>query len=232
MESLVVFSGGMDSTVLLMQEGRSKGFQNVMAVSFNYGQRHVRELQAAQAITSLLGVQWMVVDMAGVFSHMKKEGGSSLLFGQEVPDGHYAQANMVATIVPNRNMIMLSVAVGIAESMNIPLVCTAVHSGDHFIYPDCRPEFIANMRAAVWEATEKRVTVFAPFSSYTKAQIAQIGSNIGAPLHLSWSCYKGGSIHCGTCGTCVERIEAFRDGGVSDPTVYEDFERGLELVAS
>ena len=232
MESLVVFSGGMDSTVLLTQEVRTKGSQNVLAVSFDYGQRHVRELQAAQAIVSLLEVEWTIVNLASVFAHMKREGGSSLLFGQEVPDGHYAQANMVATIVPNRNMIMLSIAAGLAESREIPVVCTAVHAGDHFIYPDCRPEFIADLRAAVWDATEKRVTLEAPFSSLTKAGIAQLGSNIGAPLYLSWSCYKGGSIHCGTCGTCVERIEAFRDAGVSDPTVYEDFEKGLELVAS
>ena len=221
MNTVVLFSGGMDSTALLSwevdQANRHGG--RVYALSVNYGQRHVKEVQSAKQIAAALDVPHEVIDLSVLGKHL-----SSALTSPEVdvPDGHYAEETMRKTVVPNRNAIMLMVAGGFTSAIGFDVVKTAVHAGDHFIYPDCRPEFIRSASKTLNLGTEGfgDVVIEAPFVNSTKADIAIIGDMANAPFDLSWSCYKGGDIHCGACGTCFERREAFILADVTDPTVY------------
>lgn len=216
--ALVLLSGGMDSTTLLSEvmEWRGTKRATVHTIAFDYGQRHVKELDAAAAVAKHYKVRFDVVDVTGINPHLA----SALTdHTQPLPEGHYADESMKATVVPGRNAIMLSVAAGIAASRGVSHVATAVHAGDHPIYPDCRPDFIAAIGRALRLATG--VEVVAPFVDRTKTEIAALGWYMNAPLELTWSCYAGGDVHCGRCGTCVERIEAFRDADVTDPTTYE-----------
>jgi len=220
--TLALLSGGMDSTAMvsvLLQEGHE-----VDAVSINYGQRHDKELRSARAVADHFGIRHDVVDL----SVLAQSLASALTSHDEieVPDGHYTKETMRATVVPNRNAIMLMVAAGIAASRGHEFVATAVHAGDHFIYPDCRPEFIASASetARLGTHTFGDVEIISPFVMVDKAEIVRLGSAAHAPFNLSWSCYKGGDVHCGRCGTCVERAEAFYLAGIEDPTTYEDNE--------
>lgn len=220
--TLILLSGGMDSTVLAAYYAR-KG-ERLHAVSVNYGQRHVRELEAACAVADHYQARHDIIDLSRLGPLL---AGSALTDGGvDVPDGHYAEESMKATVVPNRNMIMLSIASGIALAHGYAQVATAVHAGDHFIYPDCRPAFIDAVNRAVAVGMEgfapPSFTILAPFINASKADIARLGHTLGAPLELTWSCYKGGERHCGTCGTCVERWGAFKEAGVPDPTEYAD----------
>ena len=147
---------------------------------------------------------------------------SSLLDGAEnIPGGHYEEENMKSTVVPFRNGIMLAIAAGIAESHNLNRIYIANHGGDHTIYPDCRPEFINAMTAATQAGTFNNTRVEAAFTNITKADIVRIGNKLGINYAETWSCYKGGKCHCGKCGTCIERKEAFQEAGLTDPTEYE-----------
>ncbi|MFK7838884.1 MAG: 7-cyano-7-deazaguanine synthase, partial [Bdellovibrionales bacterium] len=142
----------------------------------------------------------------------------------DVPEGHYAEDSMKSTVVPNRNAIMLTIAYGIASAQNLDAVATAVHGGDHFIYPDCRPAFITSFEDMQNHALEgfSNIKLYTPFLEKDKSDIAKEAAKLNVPIEKTWSCYKGGKIHCGCCGTCVERIEAFHIAGVTDPTEYED----------
>lgn len=216
-DTIALLSGGMDSTVLvghLLDCGHA-----VDAVSILYGQRHRCELYAATVIARHYNIRHDVVDIESVGALL---GGSALTDDIPVPDGHYAEESMRATVVPNRNAIMLTIAAGVAVARGAQKVATAVHAGDHFIYPDCRPEFIAALDLAIRTGTDGfgSVEVEAPFIKIGKHDICALGHRLDAPLDLTWSCYKGGDEHCGTCGTCVERIEAFALAGVPDPTAY------------
>lgn len=222
--TVVIFSGGLDSTVLLSREVSTLGFGMsdgaVTALSFNYGQRHVRELEAAAEVCATLDVHHEVVDLRGVGALLS---GSALTDpAVDVPDGHYAEESMRATIVPNRNAMMISVATAYAVAHGHKHVVFGAHAGDHYVYPDCRPEFVQRMNLAMVSANAgvAEVYVVAPFVEMTKTDVVTFGANIGAPMALSWSCYKGGDVHCGTCGTCTERREAFNDAYVDDPTTY------------
>lgn len=219
MKVLAVASGGMDSTTLCYKLAADQMLEGV--VSFDYGQRHRKELDCAARIASNLGVSHDVIDLSAVGKHL---GGSALTDDIDVPDGHYAEDNMRITVVPNRNQIMLSIAAGIAVARGCDAVATAVHAGDHTIYPDCRTEFIESLDATTQLATESfgDVRVLAPFVTIDKTAIAQIGDELGVPWADTWTCYKGGDVHCGTCATCVERQEAFHLAGVDDPTEYAD----------
>jgi 7-cyano-7-deazaguanine synthase len=216
--SVVLFSGGMDSTACLAVEV-AEG-DPVIALSVDYGQRHAKEIAAAAEITAHYGVEHVVVDLSVLQQVLR----SALTGDMDVPDGHYAEQSMRQTVVPNRNMIMLSVAAGVASSRDMNRVVTAVHAGDHYIYPDCRPEFISAVSTAtrLGTATFGDVEVEAPFVHVTKTDIVRIGHDANAPLAMSWSCYKGGDIHCGACGTCYERREAFINAGVLDQTMYAE----------
>lgn len=218
-KAVVVFSGGMDSTALLA--AAAAYCTKVLAVSFNYNQRHARELLSASAITAKMNLDHIVVNAAPVFSAAAMSSALTNM-AKPVPDGLYDESNMAVTVVPGRNLIFLSIAASIAEAHNYDLVLTGVHAGDHMVYSDCRPEFIRHASFAINASTDAKVTVMAPFMNVDKAQIAKIGFAYTAPFNLSWSCYKGGTIQCGECGTCTERIEAFYRAGVTDPTHYPE----------
>jgi 7-cyano-7-deazaguanine synthase len=218
MKVLHVYSGGLDSTVLLAQLLKEKN--EVRCLNFYYGSNHNEmERNAAQAITKKYNVQLDEINLDFIKEHFK----SSLLSGAKaIPEGHYQAENMRSTVVPFRNGIMLSIAVGFAESIGMEAVSIASHAGDHYIYPDCRPQFNTAMEDAVREGTEKRIKLLTPFFMSTKTDIAKLGAKLKAPMFLSYSCYRGGQEHCGTCGACNERKEAFKEAGIVDETGYTD----------
>jgi 7-cyano-7-deazaguanine synthase len=214
---LVLLSGGLDSTTLLAKAHREG--TAAVALSVNYGQRHARELTAATEIAAFYGVDHQVLDMTGWGALLT---GSALTDSAvPVPEGHYAAPSMRATIVPNRNATLLCAAAGVAIARHCDVVLTAVHAGDHPIYPDCRPEFIEALSNAVQLGTDNAVRLDAPFVDIDKTAIATLARELDVPIHKTWSCYKGGTRHCGVCGTCVERREAMALAGVNDHTSYE-----------
>jgi 7-cyano-7-deazaguanine synthase len=216
MKVVAIYSGGLDSTILLYSLISES--VELKALSFNYGQRHVRELESARQISELLKIEHRIADIRSLQPLL---AGSSLTSSEvAVPIGHYAEESMKATVVPNRNMIMLSIAAGWAISMKADAVVYAAHSGDHTVYPDCRPEFADAIDAAIQLADWHKVRLLRPFVSLTKAQLVERGAKLKVPFEKTWSCYAGGSVHCGICGTCVERREAFHLSGVPDPTPY------------
>ena len=207
-DSVIVVSGGMDSITLLYDR---KDYI-ALAVTFDYGSNHnAREIPVARLHCERLGIPHIVIPLDFMHNYFK----SSLLEGADaIPDGHYAEENMKSTVVPFRNGIMLSIAVGLAESKGLKRVLIANHGGDHTIYPDCRPEFIDAMDKAAKAGTYIDVAIDAPYTNITKADIARRGKALGINYDETWSCYKGGETPCGTCGTCVERKEALREAGI------------------
>jgi 7-cyano-7-deazaguanine synthase len=215
---LVLLSGGLDSSTLLAASHAND--RAAVALSVDYGQRHRRELKAAREVAAFYGVEHHVLDMTGWGALLT---GSSLTDPDvPVPHGHYADESMKATIVPNRNATLLMAAAGVAISKGCTHVVTAVHAGDHPVYPDCRPEFIQAAGLAAHVGTDGAVKIDAPFVNISKTAIARIAGELGVPIGVTWSCYEGGDIHCGECGTCVERIEAIRDADLVDPTAYRN----------
>lgn len=214
MRALVLLSGGMDSAVLLYQLVRDCGAENVAAISLNYGQRHARELEAARTLAGLCGVPHDTYDLSSLRPLFAK---GSQTGDADVPEGHYAEENMKLTVVPNRNMVLLSLACAAAITRDFDTVAYAAHAGDHAIYPDCRPVFIDAMREAFALCDWKHVDLHAPFSHIDKGAIARAGVALGVPFEHTWTCYKGGDAPCGKCGSCVERAEAFASAGVPDP---------------
>lgn len=214
-DSAIIVSGGMDSITLLYD----KKDEIALGISFDYGSNHnAREIPFAQMHCERLGIKHIVINLDFMHRYFK----SSLLDGADaIPEGHYEADNMKSTVVPFRNGIMLSIAIGIAESHNLKKVLIANHGGDHTIYPDCRPEFIHTIDKAARYGTFINVGVSAPYTDITKGQIASIGKRLGIDYRETWSCYKGGVVHCGKCGTCIERKEALAEAGIEDPTVYE-----------
>lgn len=216
MKFVSTLSGGMDSAVLLYLL-RSEGHE-VLPISFNYGQRHVTELGYAASLCGFLQIPHKIVDIRSISGVL---GGSSLTdMSIPVPQGHYEDPTMKATVVPNRNMILLSIAAAYAITQEADAVAIAAHAGDHAVYPDCRPEFHSAMRGALKLCGYKPLQLHTTFISQTKADIARIGHELDVPFSMTWSCYEGGKTHCGKCGTCVERREAFALAGILDPTRY------------
>lgn len=214
-DSLLILSGGMDSVTMLYDYQQRIG----LALSFNYGANHnAKEIAFAQLHCGRLGIRHLVVDL----DFMGRYFSSSLLEGAEaIPEGNYNEENMKSTVVPFRNGIMLSVAAGMANSMGLKVVMIANHGGDHAIYPDCRPEFVQAMDGAIQAGTDAEVRILAPYTNLSKTQIALRGKELGIDYSETWSCYKGQEHHCGQCGTCRERIEALRDAGINDTTIYD-----------
>ena len=214
----VLHSGGLDSTVALTLAKTQRDARNVYSVGIDYGQRHITELDAAQAIAKTLNTPRVTIDFTGYGRSVKSALTDTSI---AVPNEDYNAENMADTVVPGRNAVMLAAVAGFATSNSRDHPATiviAVHGGDHHIYPDCRPEFITAQDRALQLATG--ANIWAPFSTKTKAEITEIGDILSAPLALTWSCYNGGQIHCGTCATCRERKQAFQAAGVSDPTEY------------
>lgn len=261
--SVAIVSGGLDSVTLvyhLIDLG-----MRPHVLSFNYGQRHKKELTYAGMVAKRFGLKHDVVDLQ-TLTHLISNSALTSYVDEiteeapiEVPEGHYAEDNMRTTVVPNRNMIMLSIAAGVAVNFNYTVIATGVHAGDHYQYPDCRPSFIYAAAKAIWEGNEGFHSfkqgghgidesvggiIHAPFLHKSKADIAERAFELGVPLHTTWSCYKGGDNHCGRCGTCVERLEAIAEAKSrmlvrypqtdtvwADSTVYDDSEFWLVEVA-
>ena len=216
MKIVIVYYRGLDSTVLLYHL-REAG-HDLHALSIDYGQRHSCELDHATAICAELGIPHPTADLSAIQPLL---AGSSLTSPEiEVAEGHYSEESMKSTVVPNRNMIFLSVATGHALSIKADQIAYAAHSGDHAIYPDCRNEFADAMATAIRLADWEQIELIRPFVDWTKADIVRRGAELGVPFAQTWSCYKGGDLHCGRCGTCIERREAFDLAGVVDPTPY------------
>lgn len=214
-DAVIILSGGMDSVTMLYDYQE----RIAVAISFDYGSNHnAKEIPFAQLHCRRLGIEHLVIPLEFIHRYFD----SSLLQGAEaIPEGHYAADNMKSTVVPFRNAIMLSVAVGLAESRHLNYVMMANHGGDHTIYPDCRPEFVKAFSDASVAGTYEKVEVWAPYTMLTKVDIAKRGKELGIDYSETWSCYKGGDVHCGRCGTCVERKEALEQAGIADHTVYE-----------
>jgi 7-cyano-7-deazaguanine synthase len=250
---LVVVSGGLDSTTLLYHVINENPDAAVYAISFNYGQRHKKELEYARHTCNVLGLGHAIVDITSITGFLDSGQSSLIASDLEVPEGHYAEENMKATVVPNRNMIMASIAAGHAVAIGASSLWMGVHAGDHFIYPDCRPEFFRALNAAIVRGNSgfgaipvqhdnawPSEFVMTPFINSTKADIALEALRRGIPLEDTWSCYKGGDVHCGKCGTCVERLEAINEAQETlaslgeavpaDNTVYEDQEFWKEAL--
>jgi 7-cyano-7-deazaguanine synthase len=219
MKTIVICSGGLDSVSLAHRVSAEQDLAGLL--SFDYGQRHVKEVEHAASCAARLHVPHRVVDIRQIGAALS---GSALTDEVAVPDGHYAEDTMKITIVPNRNAIMLTVAFGMAAAEGADAVAAAVHGGDHFIYPDCRPGFVKAFQTMQDAALEgyADIRLHTPYIDGSKADIVADGARHGVPFAQTWSCYKGEERHCGRCGTCVERREAFHLAGVTDPTDYAD----------
>jgi len=198
---IIIVSGGMDSVTLLNE----KKTEIAKAISFFYGQKHKKELEYAKAECEKLNIEHIIIDIENIGMQLKS---NLLLTGGDIPEGHYEHESMRQTVVPFRNGIMLSIAIGIAESNNYESVLIANHSGDHAIYPDCREDFINHMSKASEYGTYNHVKIESPYNGKTKRDIAIIGKDLNLDYTKTWSCYKGQEKHCGKCGTCTERKEA------------------------
>lgn len=219
MKAVAIVSGGIDS-ITLAYLMKNAGY-DLMLLSYDYGQRHKKELLYARLAAERLNAEHHVIDISGIQPLLK---GSALTDDIDVPNGHYAAPSMKITIVPNRNAIMLSIAFGIASAHQADIVGMAIHAGDHFIYPDCRPEFTEAFQNMTDRALDgcHIPKLHTPFLSLRKQDIVSIGSRLGVLYQDTWSCYKGQEKHCGQCGTCVERKEAFMLSAIPDPTIYEE----------
>ncbi len=219
MKTLVVCSGGLDSVTLAYKVASEATL--IGLVSFDYGQRHNKELDFARLAGKRLNIPSHIIDISAVG---KLLNGSALTDNVDVPDGHYAEDTMKVTVVPNRNAMMLAIAFSIGTAQGAEAVAAAMHGGDHFIYPDCRPAFLDAFAAMERLSLDgdPEVQLYVPFVNQTKGDIAAEGARLGVPFEETWSCYKGGERHCGRCGTCVERREAFHLANAIDPTDYAD----------
>lgn len=217
MKIVAIASGGLDSTVMVYAL-RAEGHELAL-LTFDYGQRHRKEIEFACKTAERLGLSHEVVNIRDVSRLLR----SALTTPDiPVPEGPYAPGTMQHTVVPNRNAIFLSIAAGYALSIGFEGVALAVHAGDHPVYPDCRPSFIQAFEHMVRIATDSDLWILAPFVNKKKEEIVALGARLGVPFEDTWSCYRGGERHCGVCPTCLERKEAFRRAGVPDPTVYEE----------
>jgi 7-cyano-7-deazaguanine synthase len=213
---VVIYSGGMDSFTVLnraLHDGKE-----VYALTFDYGQRHVKEIEYASTVCKSLDVNHKVIDISAINQLL---AGSSLTDDIDIPEGHYEAESMKSTVVPNRNMILLSLAVGYAVSVGASQVYYGAHSGDHAIYPDCRPEFVMKMNDVCKIANYESVEIFSPYLTVTKSDILTDGLKMGLKYGNTWTCYNGREQACGQCGACQERLEAFKDNNVTDPLNYE-----------
>lgn len=218
--AVVIYSGGMDSFTVL-HKAIAEGFE-VYALSFNYGQRHSRELEAASKVCALLGISHKVVDIRAI--HGLIDNSSLTNNDQALPTGDYDEDNMTSTVVPNRNMILLSLAIGYAVNIDAEHCFYGAHGGDHAIYPDCRPEFVEKMQAVARIANYTPVHVHAPYLTVSKADILAEGLSMGLNYADTWTCYLGEAEACGQCGSCCERLAAFAAHGLTDPLPYRKTE--------
>jgi len=216
--TVAILSGGIDSTTLvydLMKQG-----DEIFCLSFDYGQKHKKELEYAKRICKKLKLKHKIVDISNIHKIVVSQ--NSLTGIEEVPEGHYADEIMKKTVVPYRNSIMLIIAAGLASTLDYNRIAYAAHAGNHAIYPDCRPEFVEAMKILLEIGDYKKIKLYAPYINISKTDIVKKGLSLNIPYKDTWSCYKGKELPCGKCGTCIERLEAFRDVGIVDPLKYEE----------
>ncbi len=216
--TVVIYSGGMDSYTVLHRALR-EGL-DVHALSFDYGQRHARELEVAERVCRGLGVPHQVVDIRAI--HGLIDNSALTDASRALPEGDYGEENLGATVVPNRNMILLALAIAKAVNIGAGRVDYGAHGGDHVLYPDCRPEFVEAMNAVAGIANFDAVEIHAPFLRATKTQILAEGLDMGLDYADTWTCYRGEALACGRCGSCRERLAAFAANGVDDPIDYAE----------
>ena len=227
MKALVLFSGGLDSSTCLALAVKKHGRENVTALSIYYGQKHDKEIKAADAVCEHYNVEHITLDLSTMFQFSD----CTLLQHSdgEIPEESYAEqlaktdGKPVSTYVPFRNGLFLSSASAIALSKGCSKIYYGAHSDDAAgnAYPDCSEAFNNAMNTAIYEGSGKQLTIEAPFINLTKAQVVNKGLEIGVPYELTWSCYEGHEKACGKCGTCIDRKAAFELNGVSDPIEYE-----------
>ncbi|MBD1390944.1 7-cyano-7-deazaguanine synthase QueC [Neiella sp. HB171785] len=213
---VVIYSGGMDSYTVLNRA--IKDGKEVHALTFNYGQRHVKEIDVARAVCERLNVPHQVIDIRAINALL---AGSSLTDDIDIPEGHYEEESMKSTVVPNRNMVLLSLAIAYAVSIKAEAVYYGAHSGDHAIYPDCRPEFVEKMKEVSLLANYEPVDIVTPYLHKSKIEILTDGLSMNLDYAETWTCYNGREKACGKCGACVERLEAFTENQATDPLAYE-----------
>ncbi|MDK2779565.1 MAG: 7-cyano-7-deazaguanine synthase QueC [Pseudomonadota bacterium] len=215
-KAVVIYSGGMDSFTILNKAYRD-GYE-LYALTFDYGQKHSKEIEFAKRVCAELGINHRIIDITAINQLLQS---SSLTSATEIPEGHYADDNMKSTVVPNRNMILLSLAIGYAVDIGAHKVFYGAHSGDHAIYPDCRPEFVHAMNNVAKIANYEAVEIVTPYLDSDKIGILRDGLAMGLDYGKSWTCYNGRDKACGKCGSCVERLEAFELNHARDPLPYE-----------
>lgn len=229
MKKLVVLSGGMDSGTLLGYATQGT-LDHIETITFNYGSKHnARENKCAEDLARYYGVSNRLVHLPFVNQLFKS---ALLQSGDAIPEGHYAEENMKQTVVPYRNAIMLSIAAGYASSIDADSLLLGNHAGDHAIYPDCREEFTAPFEQALLKGDWNPVKIERPFEKLSKGDIAVIGRKLRVPYQLTWTCYKGGDVACGVCGSCTERLEAFDFAGLPDPLEYLDRETYKKVLGT
>lgn len=217
---IVLLSGGVDSVTSLYHS--MKDFNVVANLTFDYGSKHnKKELEMSVFHSQKLNLKHHIIKLDFIGDLFES---ALLKSGGEIPEGHYEDNSMRKTVVPFRNGIMLSIATGLAESIEAKAIVIAAHTGDHAIYPDCRDDFMNSMEQTISYGTYDDIKLLRPFIGLDKSKIIKIGDELNIDYKKTWSCYKGNEIHCGKCGTCVERREAFIKAGVEDPTVYESLE--------
>lgn len=215
-KAVVVMSGWLDSTVLLYKV--IDQWYKPYVLSFNYGQKHSKELECAKQTCKNLNLNHKIIDI----SFLKDLLESSLLDdSKEIPEGDYRDENMKQTVVPSRNLIFSSIAIWYGQSIWADVVALWVHWGDHTIYPDCRKEFIDKLDEIAQISDWHKIKLYCPFVDISKSDIVKIWHDLWVDFSLTWSCYKGGEQPCGKCGTCVERLEAFKDNWLIDPLPYK-----------
>ena len=215
-KAVVIYSGGMDSFTIL-NKAKAEGF-DLYAITFDYGQKHTKEIEFAKQVCLELGIEHKIIDITAINQLLQS---SSLTSDIDIPEGHYEAANMKSTVVPNRNMILLSLAIGYAVDIGAEKVFYGAHAGDHSIYPDCRPEFVHAMNDVAKIANYEPIDIVAPYLNSHKSEILTDGLNMGLDYGKSWTCYNGREKACGKCGSCVERLEAFAMNNATDPLAYE-----------
>lgn len=220
-KAVIILSGGLDSTTVLYKALREYYLPGqVVAISYNYGQNHTKELECASETCKRLGVEHVILNLSMFSQHAFV---SALTGGADkIPEASYEQENMTDTVVPNRNMVMIAIAASVAISRGADIIYYGAHGGDHDLYPDCRPEFIEAMQNLLYVCHYKPIYLITPYMEWSKGEIVYDGVfNLNVPYENTWSCYKGGDKACGKCSTCKERLEAFRINGIEDPIQYE-----------
>jgi 7-cyano-7-deazaguanine synthase len=230
---VAIVSGGLDS-VTLLHHLVEKMEARPHVISFNYAQRHVKELNYAHLAAERFSLHWSLIDLIDVGNEMRTAESSLVNPELAVPEGHYSNDNMRQTVVPNRNMVMASIATSICIAEEGGWIAAGPHNGDAAVYPDCRPVFWKALEEAIRQGNatflDPEWEIKLPFIHWTKTDIAREAKRLGVPIEQTWSCYKGGNIHCGRCGTCVERLEALHEAGVTDLTQYADTEFWVKQV--